>query len=364
MKKNHGGNIYSIEREYGIPAGDITDFSVNLNPLGTPAAVKKMIIENLNEIMCYPDPEYIECRENIAAYHNVPLEYITAGNGATELIFLYCRVTKPSKALIVAPAFSEYARALEAVGTEIVYFELKEENHFRIDINSLKKEIRNGYDLVVICNPNNPAGTLVDRENMISISESAPVGCRILIDESFIEFAPQGPENLTVINADMPRNIYVLRSLTKIFSMPGLRLGYGACSDHDLNRKLADMKEPWSVNVFAAKCAGVLFNDTDYLRETRRLISEEKKYLTDNLKNFPWLKIYESSVNYMLLKIQNGMTSFELESELLKRKIMIRNASNFMFLDDSFVRIAVKERGSNILLIEALKDIAAEYAAP
>jgi len=276
MKKNHGGNIYSIERELGIPAGELVDFSVNLNPLGTPSAVKRMITDNLNEIMRYPDPEYIECRESIAAYHNVPLEYITAGNGATELIFLYCRVTKPSRALIAAPAFSEYARALEAVGTEIVYFELKETDDFRTDIDSLKNEIMNGYDLVVICNPNNPAGTIIEREDLISISESAPAGCRILVDESFIEFSPQGAETLTVLNAHMPQNIYVLRSLTKIFSLPGLRLGYGAGSDQELNRKLAEQKEPWSINVFASKSAVFLLSDPDYLRETRRVISEEK----------------------------------------------------------------------------------------
>ncbi|PKL15774.1 MAG: threonine-phosphate decarboxylase [Spirochaetae bacterium HGW-Spirochaetae-5] len=361
MKRNHGGNIYSIERELGIPAGELADFSVNLNPLGTPGAVKNMIIENLNEIMLYPDPEYIECRESIAAYHSVPMEYITAGNGATELIFLYCRVTRPVKALIAAPAFSEYARALEAVGSEIVYFELKEENDFKADIDSLTSEIQNGYGLVVICNPNNPAGTLLNRDDILALSASAPDGCRILVDESFIEFAPQGPEALTVLDADMPRNIYVLRSLTKIFSMPGLRLGYGAGSDHELNRMLAEQKEPWSINVFASKSAAILLSDLNYLHETRRVISEEKFFLSDNLKNIPWLKIYSSSVNYMLLKIQNGMTSSELESELLKRKIMIRNASNFMFLDNTFIRIAVKDRRSNILLLEALKGVALEF---
>ncbi len=361
MKTNHGGNIYSIEREYGIPVADIVDFSVNLNPLGTPCAVKRMITENLDEIMRYPDPEYIECRESIAAYHKVPLNFITAGNGATELIFLFCRAVKPSKALVVAPAFSEYARALEAVGAAVVYFELKESDDFKTDIDSLKKEIRNGYDLVVICNPNNPAGTFIDREDMITLSEDAPSGCRLLLDESFIEFAADGSESLTVLNALMPHNIYVLRSLTKIFTLPGLRLGYGAGSDCELNRKLADMKEPWSINVFASKCAGLLFKDKDYFRETRRVIFEEKKYMTDNLENFSWLKIYSSSVNYQLFKIQNGMASSELKSELLKRNILIRDASNFKFLDNSFVRIAVKDRGSNLLLIEALKNITAGY---
>lgn len=362
MKKSHGGNIYSIERDSGISAGDIMDFSVNLNPLGTPGAVKKMIIENIEEITRYPDPEYIECRESIAAYHNVPMEYITAGNGATELIFLYCRATKPLKALIAAPAFSEYARALEAVGSEIAYFELKERDDFRADINSLKNEIRNGYDLVVICNPNNPAGTLIEREDMLSISENAPSGCRILVDESFIEFALQRSGSLSLVKDDMPGNIYVLRSLTKIFSLPGLRLGYGAGSDDELNRKLAELKEPWSVNVFAAKSAGILLNDLNYINETQNIVSTEKSYFVYNLKTFTWLKIYSSTVNYMLLKIQNGMTSSELESEFLKRKIMIRDASNFKFLDNSFIRIAVKDRESNLLFLEALKGIAVEYS--
>lgn len=356
--KKHGGNIYSIVREYGYPAREILDFSVNLNPLGTPAALTKMITDNLNEIMYYPDPEYIECRESIGSYHGLPYNLITAGNGATELIFLYCRVIKPAKAIIVAPAFSEYKSALEAVGASISYFELKEKDEFIPDIDSLKKELQKGYDLAVICNPNNPTGTLLSRKDILSLAETAAnSGCRIMVDESFMEFAPGKTSSWSVIDNTMSANIYVIRSLTKIFSMPGLRLGYGISIDGELNSKLAEQKEPWSINVFAAKSTKFLLNDLNYLNETRKHVSEENRFLTENMKNIAWLKTFISPVNYLLLKIFNNMTSSRLCEELLKKKIMVRDASNFMFLNEKFIRIAVKDRESNSRLIDALNDI-------
>lgn len=361
MSNIHGGNIYGIERDYGIPAGDIIDFSVNLNPLGTPPAIKKIISDNLDEIMRYPDPEYVECRKSIGLYHGLPYGNITAGNGATELIFLYCRATKPGRALVVAPDFSEYSRALLAAGAETGYFALKEENGFNADIDSLRREISRGYDLVVICNPNNPAGTLIRRDDMVSLAEHAmSSGCRVLLDESFIEFTAGGTGDWSLAGEGVPRNTFIIRSLTKIFSLPGLRIGYGISSDSELNRKLAEMREPWSVNVLAAKCANYLPESSEYLDSTRRTVSEENRFLVEKLKEFGWLKIFMSPVNYMVLKILNGMTSSRLSEELLKKNIMVRDASNFRFLDDRFIRIAVKDRMSNRLLVNALRDFTAE----
>ncbi len=358
MKNNHGGDIYSILREYKISPAELVDFSVNLNPLGTPPGLEKMILDNIGEVMHYPDPEYIDCRETIARYHRLTYRDITAGNGATELIFLYCRVTKPVKALIAAPAFSEYRRALEAVGADIRYFELKEQYNFKPDIDSLKREISNGYDLVVICNPNNPAGTLICREDMLDIAGHALLaGCRVMVDESFIEFSPDGSEQYSVVNREMPSNIFVIRSLTKIFALPGLRLGYGISMDGELNRKLSEQKEPWSVNVFAARSSYFLLSDPAYLHETRHVVSLENKFLEENLKNFTWLKVFSSPVNYMILKILNSMKSYELRDKLLHEKILIRDASNFEFLNDKFIRIAVKDRVSNQRLINALKEM-------
>ncbi len=358
MNNNHGGNLYNIEREYGIPAGDIIDFSVNLNPIGTPDEIKKIIADNLDEITRYPDPDYIECRKSIASHHGLPYKYITTGNGATELIFLYCRVLKPARALIIAPAFSEYRRALESVKAEISYFELKEKDNFKTDVESLKNEISRGYDLVVICNPNNPSGTLISKDDMMSIAEhSLNHGCRILLDESFVEFCFTGTAQLSVVGEQIPENIFVVRSLTKIFSLPGLRLGYGISFDDDLNRKLAERKEPWSVNVLAAKSANFLPDALSYFEETRRVVFEENNFILQNIKNISWLKTFSSPVNYMIVKILSEMTSAQLAGEMIKKNVMIRDASNFQYLNEKFIRIAVKDRESNQKLIDALKEI-------
>jgi threonine-phosphate decarboxylase len=359
MKKwDHGGNCYDIEKKYGISAGSLLDFSVNLNPLGMPPSVRRMIFNSVEEILFYPDMEYRECREAIAAYHTIPASWVTAGNGATEIIFLYCRSVKPLRALMLAPTFSEYHRALDAVGAAVTYFEMKESTRFTIDFDALFKEILNGYDLVVICNPNNPTGTLLTKNEILKVaSHCSASGCRLLVDESFIEFVSNSPQQFSVIGDCMPENVNVVRSLTKIFSIPGLRFGYGVCSDAVLNQILVEKKEPWSINTFAARCGYVLSSEKDYLENTRRIVADENKFLFDALQRFSWLTVYPSPVNYMLVKITDHLDAMRLVDELLKHSILIRDASNFVFLDERFVRIAVKDHASNLALVHALENI-------
>lgn len=357
MNHKHGGDVYSIERERGIRKSEILDFSVNLNPLKTPPEVLELISASLDEVTRYPDPDYIGCREQLAAYHNLPLSYITAGNGATELIFLYCRVTAPVRALVVAPTFSEYARALRSAGFEVSYFRLREEDGFRLDTASLIREITRGYGLVVLCNPNNPTGTLFKADDILELAGICKSsGSRLFVDESFMEFAFSGGSMNTVIDREIPPGIFVIRSLTKILSIPGLRLGYGVSSDEELNRKISEFQEPWSINNLAAKTPQFLLNGKKYMDETRQIVGEEAAFITEGLKHLKWLTAYSPTANFILLKL-HSMKSSALREELLGNKILIRDASNFMFLDESFVRIAVKDRKSNARLLDALNKI-------
>jgi threonine-phosphate decarboxylase len=355
---SHGGNIYRIEKELGIPAGGIIDFSVNINPLGISPLVKRKILEALDLISSYPDPEYSQCRQALASYHGIPYENIMAGNGATELMFLLGRVLRPAKTLILAPTFSEYARMLELACSDIKYFRLDEETGFTPDIPALKEEIRNGYDLLVICNPNNPTGTLLTREEVEDIAEhGAEHGSCIMVDESFMEFVQDGAGKYSIINCQSLKNIFVIRSLTKILAIPGLRLGYSVCHDPELNREMASQKEPWSLNMLAACAAVEMPGLGKYLEETRETVAREGRFLCENLVQFRWLKVFTPTVNYMIIKILNAMTSHNLKTELLKKRILIRDASNFRFLNDKFIRIAIKDRESNKYLIESLKSL-------
>jgi len=355
--ETHGGNIYKIEEEYGYSLDEILDYSANINPIGLSPKIEKTIMGTMDLLLHYPDPQYRSTCIAIAKHHGIPVEYIIPGNGATELIFLYCRVRKPKKSLILSPTFSEYEKALRESGSEIVLHELREKDGFIPDFDEIISEINSSFDLVTICNPNNPTGVLCDREDILKLSKHCEsTGTQIMIDESFLEFRHDEDER-TVISENQPGNLFILRSMTKIFAMPGLRMGYAVTSDKKIAEEINSAKEPWTINIFAARVAEKMIEDSDYLMETRDFISDEIEYIKERLKEIDWLKSYPPTVNYFLARIENGLSAQELRERMIKDKVLIRDASNFHFLDDSYVRFAIKDRKSNERLIEVLKEV-------
>ena len=229
----HGGNIYRLKRE---GKGELLDYSSNINPLGVPESFKRAIIENFDILEKYPDPDYVELRENIGRYNKVDVKNIIAGNGATEILFLYMKAMKPKKTLIISPSFAEYKRALDSVGSEIIHYPLLEENNYNLDIESFLKEVPK-CDLVVICNPNNPTGSFISLENIKKINDVlSEKGIKLFIDEAFIEFI-RGWEDMTSVLLE-DKNIFVMRALTKFFAVPGVRLGYGITYDEEIMKKM------------------------------------------------------------------------------------------------------------------------------
>lgn len=267
----HGGNIYRLKRE---GKGNLLDYSSNINPLGVPDSFKKAIIENFDILEKYPDPDYIELRENIGRYNDIEAKNIIAGNGATEILFLYMKAMQPKKTLIVSPSFAEYKRALESVGSEIIHYPLLEENDYNLDVDNFLKEVSQ-CDLVVICNPNNPTGSFISLENIKRInSVLSERKIKLFIDEAFIEFIKGWEDMTSVLLKD--ENIFVMRALTKFFAVPGVRLGYGITYDEEIMKKMEKYKEPWSVNSFADIAGKVMLWDKKYIEATENWIEEEK----------------------------------------------------------------------------------------
>jgi threonine-phosphate decarboxylase len=354
----HGGNIYKIGKQFNIKKEDIIDFSSNINPLGISEILKNEIINNFGMLRNYPDPEYSDLRQAIAEYNRTDIENVLIGNGATELIFLFARSFKFKTALIVAPTFIEYAMALDQAGTKTDYFKLEEEDGFIPDISRLKKTLEKSYDLLVLCNPDNPTSGFIGSEKTEEIIAAAKKsGTMVMLDESFIEFVDQ---NLITSNTKAFckfENLFILRSLTKFFAIPGLRLGYAIAFNKDIRSKIKKCREPWTVNIIADLAGRVLLKDKSYIENTAGLINEERRFLYDKISEIKWLKVYKPYANFLLLKILNGITSSELKTQLLKYNILIRDAANFKFLNNKFVRIAVKDRQSNELLLKQLRAI-------
>jgi len=378
----HGGNIYKVFREKNIK--EILDYSSNINPYGIPESLKSRIIENLEILERYPDPDYVELREKLANLNNVNLSDIVLGNGATEIIFLFMKVINPKKILIVSPTFGEYERAVKATEIpgdivslscsgdnknienkeiEIEYFELKESDDFKLNIGNLKNELEKKYDLLIICNPNNPTGKFLKLAQTEEIlKECNKYDTKLFIDEAFIEFLADGMKESIINTEENKKNLFVTRAFTKFFAIPGLRLGYGMYFDKELEQKISEKKEPWSVNNIAEMAGLTVLDDTEYIGKTLKWITEEKIYMYEKLNEISGIKVYETEVNFITGKIDEKLFSEGLNVKVLREKmleqgILIRDASNFKFLDERFFRLAIKDRASNDRVIEAMKEI-------
>ena len=379
----HGGNIYKVFREKNIK--EILDYSSNINPYGIPESLKKRITENLEVLERYPDPDYVELREKLANLNNVNLSDIILGNGATEIIFLFMKVINPKKILIVSPTFGEYERAVKATEIpgdtvslscsngdnknvenkkiEIEYFELKESDDFKLNISNLKNELAKKYNLLIICNPNNPTGKFLKLDETEEIlKECNKYNTKLFIDEAFIDFLKDGMKESIINTKENRYNLFVTRAFTKFFAIPGLRLGYGIYFDKKLEKRISEKKEPWSVNNIAEMAGLTVLDDTKYIEETLKWIEEEKIYMYEKLNKIPGIKVYETEVNFITGKIDEKLFSEGLNVKILREKmleqgILIRDASNFNFLDERFFRLAIKNRKNNNRVIETLKKI-------
>lgn len=341
----HGGNIYEAERKY---KREIIDFSANINPLGLTSIVKRAILNNFDRVLHYPDPEALDITRKISKYWGIGQDNILIGNGSVELIYLITFTYRPKIALIPTPTFSEYERAVRSTGCKIQFSKLKEENEFKANFPNSSKA-----DILFLCNPNNPTGNLILKNKEI---ENLPKKL-LVVDEAFMDFLPDEENHTLIWKAQKDKKIIVLRTFTKFFALPGLRIGY-LVAHKEIIKKLRLYQVPWSVNSFAQLAGELVLDDKEYKRHTLNLINKERKYLFNQILKIMGLRPYPSVANFLLIKIEkSNLISNSLVKELLKKGIFVRNCSNFRNLNNKFIRIAVRTHRENLKLIGALKDV-------
>jgi threonine-phosphate decarboxylase len=355
MDKTHGGNIWKIAKENSLRPEDIIDFSASINPLGLSPKAERAIQEAISLLGHYPEPGAEAMRAGLASYHNLPQENILAGNGSTEFIYLMPQIFGPKKAIIVEPAFSEYRNSLESFSCKLTSFSTKEDEGFVPDITRLYSMLENGYDVVYLCNPANPSGVLLSRKDVLDVAcKCLEFGTILVVDEAFIDFAEEESVKRDAVIMD---NLIVIRSMTKFFSMAGLRLGYLIANQRFMKRFEA-AKPPWSANTLAILAGIESLKDVNHINMTREWLQQEMPLLIKGLNSIPFLKIYPSRVNYILVKILlHGITAKYMQEELLKSGILIRDCGNFIGLGSSFLRIAVRNKEENSFLLDSLKKI-------
>jgi len=350
----HGGNIRDVSRKYTIKESNIIDFSSNINPLGFPKAIHTIIPKELNKIVSYPDSQSTQLKETIAKKLGLDEKTILVGNGSTELIYLIPRVLKPKHALIPLPTFIEYGKSLLSVNCELRYLHLNAKQKFRLNIEETVPSLKKG-EILYVCNPNNPTGLLLSGNEVSSlVAKAEKKGVMVIVDEAFMDFCE---DNSAIDQVKKRENLIVIRSLTKFFAIPGLRLGY-LVANQKLVHKMSLFKEPWSVNILAQKAGEACFNDESFALRTKRFIAKERTYLISELGKIKGLKVYDSSTNYILLKIvRPGLSSGRLYDSLARQGLLIRDCRSFKGLGNNYIRVAVKRRKENTLLITHLKNI-------
>jgi len=317
------------------------------------------IKNNFWQIPFYPDSNSTTLREAISHHiEEVNVDNVIAGNGSTELIYLFSEVFigKGEESLIPAPTFGEYEHAVRKVGGKPRH--IKSNQDFTINLTNFLKEIRPATKAIFLCTPNNPTSTLTPKENLLEMIEKASKEhVLIFLDEDFMEFVDEEKRFSLATEVKTYQNLFVLRSFTKVFGLTGLRVGYGIACKEIINL-MFKAKIPWNVNCLAQAAAIASLRDAEYLEKTQGLISEERIFLLNKLRQIKGFKVFPAYANFIFIDVrQTGFTAAQLKEKLLRYGILIRDCSSFRGLDEYYIRVAIRTRQDNEKMLAVLKKV-------
>ena len=353
MLNGHGGNIYDIAHRLGCLPSDIIDMSSNVNPLGPPPGRIEFLKDNLNIITALPEVDSTLLVLSFANHYGIDPATVLAGNGSTQFIYSIPPALGTKRALVLGPTYADYADACRLHNIHFEYFIAQESQAFKTDIDMIKEQV-NGFDTVFICNPNNPTGTLCTGAEIESLCRARP-STYFIIDESYLPFVTSG-DHESMIGRGLP-NVIILNSMSKIFRISGLRIGFLIASKNIIE-SLTRYTLPWSVNALAQ--AGVQYlmkhkvEVNAFIDQTKELIENEKRRFAEKLKNAAGIKLFTSTTSFMLAKLVNRYMADEVCHKLLEDRILIRNCSNFKGLSNHFIRISLKNSETNLMLVDKL----------
>jgi len=345
LEFKHGGNIYYFAEKFNLSLSDIIDASASIVPFPIPEFIKDELCIHIKDesFRYYPERNLNKLKETIGSFHNIDPSCIMPGNGASEIItWAGCEAAKYKLNCIPAPGFVDYERALNCWQAKYFFEELPKNN-----FKNIKQPfpIQPKCDVLWITNPHNPTGQLWDRKSLEKLIEDYKL---VICDEAFLSLTPNGENESLIPFTKKFDNLIVIRSLTKLFSIPGLRLGYMISSSikcQDLN----NLRDPWPVNSLAIQAGIKLLNSKKeykkWIRKIHTWINVEKQWLTNELKKISQIKVHESSTNFFLIQSKHSLK--DGIDYLSRKKILIRECSSFRFLDDKWARISLQTHEKN-----------------
>ena len=347
---SHGSNPQYLFKAMGLALPkQYIDFSANINPLGPPPALKEKWTDFFEEITVYPDPFATQLKDRISKSEQIPSDSILIGNGGAELITLLARMLAGKKVIIVEPTFLEYEKTCQANNCEIVYHQLREPN-FDLNIDDLRSSLIDA-DALFLCNPNNPTGIQYPSTTIKSIiEECGKRDCLIILDEAFFDFLIDYDSFVPYINKFL--NLIIIRSMTKMFAIPGIRLGY-LVAQPALVSEFSKLQSHWSTNTIALLAGELCLQNESFIKETQEYIDYERKRLFAFFKQNEFL-VSASKVNFYLLQDPLLKDQFSLFEFLLHHGIIPRHTFNFPGLEGRWLRFAIKSHEENNQLMEVL----------
>ena len=343
---DHGGDLLTYKQHYD---GELIDFSSNINPLGPPKGLDRILLSSFKSLESYPDIQYRKLKTSISEYLNCNSKNVLVGNGAVEIINNF--IIPAKRVVVMNPAFSEYKKRAIAHEKEVVQLPYRKD--FSIDINEITKVLEKD-DLLILGNPNNPTGLRIEEEILLEIYKLVSnKGAYLLLDEAFYEFCPPDYDSVEIFKEYDYKNIGIIRAATKFFALPGIRLGY-ACVSEEKAVEISKIELPWSVNSLADIAGQYIFNDNSYIKNSKDYVAKERNYMLDELSKIQGLTPYNTHTNYILIKLHNLDEEYVFKF-FLEKGIVIRKCSSFKVLGNNHVRVAIKDRLNNLQLINIFK---------
>jgi threonine-phosphate decarboxylase len=356
MIRGHGGNIYALAKALGCRPEAIIDMSSNVNPFGPPPGLLTHLKERLLRIGALPEVDARSAVERFAHHCGLPAMQVAIASGTTQLIYQLPRALKTKRALIIGPTYADYRDGCARHRVESVLCLAGQENSFHPDVNAFRADLKD-FDTVYVCNPNNPTGTLIGRQTLADLCREFPA-TRFIVDESYLPFV-QGREEVTLVR-DRPPNALVLHSMSKIFRIPGLRIGF-AIGEAEIIRCLEDHALPWNINSLALEAVHYLLDAEDamaaFVRDTQDRLAYEQTAMLERLSVIPGLHVFPSATGFFLVRLPASYQSSAVCRKLAEEKILVRDCANFEGLSDRFIRISLQDGDTNRRCARALEAV-------
>ncbi len=360
MLFGHGGDVYSLSRELGLDPTEVLDFSSNCSPLPYPEGFTQYLYENIEQLHLLPEVDSYSVRTRLAERYGLDEDCFLLGSGTTQWIYSLPRILGARRAFIPLPTYADYGDASRAAGLEVQYYgpyidgTKESAQRFLSDFESLEGR-SSGDSMVFVCNPNNPTGLFIDPDRLLDLAKSIPEVTWI-IDEAYAPFVSSDTKSSLLVR-DISPNVVVLRSFSKIYGIPGLRIGC-LVAKGTIIEKLRSHERPWAVNRMAQLAANFLLQVPEYEEEVRTYCQHEKKRIVSGLSTIKALTYVEGKTHFALFEVNRPLDADTISQVLKKRAMLVRNCANFPGLSGEFVRISPRMSKENLTLIAALKELA------